>query len=380
MNKGICNINGVIGELTGNDGKSITPFVTFLDVASQVERQKDITHLDVYITTPGGLMEEGEDIVRYFESLKAKGITVHTHAEDEVCSFGVDIFLSGEQRFIDSNAKLMIHNPWVTLTEGDASVIETYAKELRRLEDQSVKGYSEKTGTSIEVLKTLMKKDTFLTPEQAVQFGFATEISNKVQLKAVAFSKLFINQKSEEMAKEPLTKKEAETLLDKFANSLKQLFSPKQVKTVQDATGVEIVFTELEPEDTPEVTDVATVDNVPADGDYVMPSGETYRFEAGALAEIIAAKEDVEEAQEELQEQLEEAQEEVAQLKKQLKQLRQENRTLKATVSSNEEKMKGIYAEFKQLKKSISSDYDFEEEERRDDRRKKGKTRQLFKK
>lgn len=374
MSKGICNINGIIGQMIGDDGKVMTPYVTFLDVAAQVERQKGITHLDVFITTPGGLIEEGDDIVQYFESLKAKGITVHTHAQGAVFSFGVDIFLAGEERFIEEGARLMIHNPWVTLTEGDASTVEAYAKELRKLEDKSNAGYAEKTGVSIEVLKTLMKKDTYLTPQQAVEFGFATQISKKVQLKAVAFSRKF-NLNQNEMSKETLTKDEAESMLDRMFNKMKQFFAPKQLKTVQDANGTEIVFTDLEPDDTPSVGDVATINDTAAQGEHVMPNGETYVFEDGKLTEIKAKEEDD-------NEQLAEALEEVAQLKKQLKQIRKENGTLKETVTSSQEMMKEFEANMKQLKKSIASGFDFDDPESPKGRERSGgaKTRRLYKK
>ena len=47
----------------------------------------------------------------------------------------------------------------------------------------------------------------------------------------------------------------------------------------------------------PQVGDVATVDGEPAEGDYLMPSGETYVFAAGELTEIIAAEGEEEEAE-----------------------------------------------------------------------------------
>lgn len=375
MDRGICNINGVIGQMIGENGKVITPFVTYLDVVSQCERQKNITHLDVYITTPGGLMEEGEDIVQYLESLKTKGITVHTHAKKEVCSFGADILLCGQERFIDENARLMIHNPWVSLKEGDASIIEAYAKELRKLESESIQKYADKTGADANVLKTLMKKDTFLTPQQAVDLGFATQISKNVQLEAVAFSRKFnTNLNNEKMSKETLTKAEAETMLDKMFDSIKQLFAPKQVKVIQDAAGVEITFPDLDPEDIPAIGDKAVVENIAANQEHVMPSGETYVFEAGVLTAIKAKEEDPKEESPELVQALEE----VAQLKKQLKQIEQEKADLQTTVDKSKTVIDSIKEDIIQVKKSIKSGFEFEDPEG-PNYNKKPKTRQLFK-
>jgi hypothetical protein len=305
-----------------------------------------------------------------------------------VCSFGADIFLAGQQRFIDEDCKFMIHNPWVTLTEGDADTVDAYAKELRKLENKSLDSYSSKTGTSKEALKTLMKKDTYLTPEQAVQFGFATEISKKVQLNAVAFSRKF-NPNPNEMSKDALSKKDAETLLDKWANKLKQMLNPKQMKMVLDATGDnEITFTDLAEDDVPGVDDVATIDGSPAEGEFVMPSGETYVFAAGVLTEIKPKEEGGDPpAPEEMQA----LQDEVKQLKKAAKKDAETIKALKKSVSEKDETitehskmLKTIQKDMKQLKKSISSDFEAEEEEGNEGKNGKGgngkpKSRQLFK-
>lgn len=387
---GTCNINGFIGKMLDESGKPMTPFVTFLDVAAQVEHQKGITHLDVFITTPGGLIEDGDEIVEYFETLKAKGITLNTHAVSMVYSFGADIFLAGQQRFIDEDCKFMIHNPWVTLTEGDADTVDAYAKELRKLENKSLDSYSSKTGTSKEALKTLMKKDTYLTPEQAVQFGFATEISKKVQLNAVAFSRKF-NPKTNEMSKDALSKKDAETLLDKWANKLKQMLNPKQMKMVLDSTGdVEITFTDLAEDDVPGVDDVATIDGSPAEGEFVMPSGETYVFAGGILTEI-KPKEDGGDGGEGTPEEMQALQDEVKQLKKAAKKDAETIKALKKsaaekdeTITEHAKMLKSIQKDMKQLKKSISSDFEAEEEEGNEGKNGKSgsgktKSRQLFK-
>ena len=67
-------------------------------------------------------------------------------------------------------------------------------------------------------------------------------------------------------------------------------------KVIQDATGAEIDFTELPDDGAIEVGAIATVDSKPAQGEYLLPDGFTYVFEAGELVEIIEPEEDVEAA------------------------------------------------------------------------------------
>lgn len=58
-------------------------------------------------------------------------------------------------------------------------------------------------------------------------------------------------------------------------------------KVVQDATAMEIDFTELADNDSISVGQVAEIDGNPATGEYVMPDGSTYKFTAGKLTKII---------------------------------------------------------------------------------------------
>ncbi len=101
-------------------------------------------------------------------------------------------------------------------------------------------------------------------------------------------------------------------------------------KVMQDATGIEIDFIDLPDDAVPKIGAEATIDGEPAQGEYVMPEGETYVFNAGVLSEIIE----------------EDAAEEVAML-------RTENKTLKRQLN-------GIKSEVLALKRQVGSKYSFD--------------------
>ena len=64
--------------------------------------------------------------------------------------------------------------------------------------------------------------------------------------------------------------------------------SPKILALVlQDATGVEVNFPDLDTDEIPEIGDHAEIDNKAIDGEYIFPSGDTYVFVNGRLTEII---------------------------------------------------------------------------------------------
>lgn len=76
-----------------------------------------------------------------------------------------------------------------------------------------------------------------------------------------------------------------ETKLDKLLGQVKSFFSPKAV-IIQDANGVELDFTETETIEQIATGESATVDGVPAEGEYTLQDGTIYVFEGGVLTAI----------------------------------------------------------------------------------------------
>ncbi|TYP71485.1 Clp protease ClpP [Aquimarina intermedia] len=366
---GVLNIHGIIGEIPDENGNIMQPNVTFLDVVQQVESQKGITQLDVFIKSPGGFVEEGDDTYNYLISLKQKGVRIRTIVEEVCASAAIKILLAGDERLLIDRPEIMIHNPFGAPGEGDADEIEAYYKDLRRMENGIIDFYASTTGTSKEAIKPLMKKETFLTPEQAIEFGFATGFYTKIPLNAVAFSKNLIT-KSNKMSN-TLDKKEAETLVDKLLSGLKNFGKsekPKNLKVIQDANGTELEFPDLEPDDTPTVGAKTTADAA----EYVMPNGETYVVEDGELKEIKPKEEEA-------------PSEEMAALEEKIEnlvtELAERDNTIQALQKTNKENskaIKGFETEFLALKRSIGSSFKHEKGERKEQHQ--DQKRQVWKK
>lgn len=318
--------------------------VTLTGVREQYEQQKDCEEITLHIHSPGGYVTEGFAIHDYIRSL---GKPVTTIVEGMCYSIATVIALAGDTRLMTSNSDFMIHNPWGGAW-GESSEIQKYADDLKELEQKVANFYAAKTNITSDEALELMKAETFMTPEKALEKGFITEIATV--MKAVAL----FNPNSKTMSKKTLTQDEATSLLDKAVNKIKALLSP-QNKVVQDANGEEIDFPDLENDDTPSKGDKATIDGSPADGERVMPSGETYVFADGVLDEI-KPKED-ESDEDDNSEEVAELQEEVKNLKSQLKAEKKTSKNLK----SENEKMSGAISDLKkdikQVKASISSNF-----------------------
>jgi len=331
-------INGLIGDVGDERG------VSLLDVISQIKSQPNATSFDVFINSEGGLVDVGFDIYDYLKSIERP---INTIATGVCASIATVIFMAGQTRKIKGNCNFMIHLPMSRLEDFQTSEgLENEAAELKKLEKKIIDLYKDTTGTEAEAFKALLKKDTFLEPEQAITLGFATEHIQELQ--AVAF----YNQKSINMST-TISKEDKSWIESKF-DSIAKMFKTEKINLLlQDANGIEVNFTELEDTGTPVLGDVATVDGVPAEGDYIFPSlGDvTIRFVAGAVTEILEPDAGADE---------------MAALKAKIAELEAEKFSLSEKVnaaSGKEEELNKIKTEFVNLKKEITSKFEIDKKE-----------------
>lgn len=350
--------------------------ITLTDVRNQYEAQKDAEEIHMHIHSPGGYVTEGFAIHDYIRSL---GKPVTTIIEGMCYSIATVIALAGDTRKMTSNSDFMVHNPWGGAM-GDSEEVQKYADDLKKLEQKVADFYAAKTNITSDEALELMKAETFMTPEEALEKGFITEIATV--MKAVAK----FNPKSNKMSDKALTKDEAEGLFKNWEKKFKSFFKPKALKVVQDANANDIEFPDLEEDDTPSVGDKATIDGSPAEGEHVMPSGETYVFTGGELTEI---KPDEEEEGGDTSEEMQQLQDEVKSLKseaknreKKFKALQKKNKELEDTISDSNKMLKDMRADMKALNKSFKSGFSHDGGDGNDGKGKgKGEqTRQLFKK
>jgi ATP-dependent Clp endopeptidase proteolytic subunit ClpP len=249
--------------------------VTLATVLKQVQASDKDQPLNVHIHSGGGSVYDGIAIYNLLKSLHQE---VNTISNGLVASIASIIFLAGANRTINTMDNFLIHLP-MSGSQGNAVDLEKTAKELRSIESKLAQIYANETSITVDEAMALMLSDEMLDVEMLKDKGFVTEI---VQFQAVAN----LNNKNNENMSEILTKKEAESLFEKFGNKLKSYFNPEN-KIVQDATGMEIDFPDVEDGIEPIVGDTAIIDGKAADGDYTMPSGQVFKFVAGVLTEIV---------------------------------------------------------------------------------------------
>lgn len=164
-----------IGSYVDESGKLVLG-VELIDVIAQVEKlPPTVDTIEVHIKGPGGLVDVGDSIYDYLESLK-KTKVVNTVQDGDLGSIDTKIFMVGQNRVRDPRFKFVIHNPWNDPGPGDSNHHAANLEQLLASEDALRKFYTKITGISSEGLKPLMDQETDISPEQSVALHFATSL------------------------------------------------------------------------------------------------------------------------------------------------------------------------------------------------------------
>jgi ATP-dependent protease ClpP protease subunit len=95
------------------------------------------------------------------------------------------IAMAGDRIIMPSNAFLMIHNAW-SWTAGDAETMRDQADVLDMISAAYRGTYARKTGLPEAEVADLMNAETWLMADAALASGFATEVSDPVEIRADA--------------------------------------------------------------------------------------------------------------------------------------------------------------------------------------------------
>lgn len=148
--------------------------------AQDIRSLGDIKHIDVRIHSPGGDVFEGMAI---YNLLKNHPAVVHAHIDGLAASMASVIAMAADVIHMPENAMMMIHKPW-GIQGGDADDMRQYADLLDKVEGSLTSAYVKKSGKSEDEIKALLKSETWYTGAEAVQAGFADQLTET--LKAVA--------------------------------------------------------------------------------------------------------------------------------------------------------------------------------------------------
>lgn len=144
------------------------------DLANQVANIPEGWDITVHINSNGGELKEGLGI---YNVLKARDVT--TICEGFAASAGSVIFCAGKKRIMQPASLLFIHQAHMS-AGGNADDFEKAADDLRIVTEAAVAAYKE-CGITVDddTLHEMLKAETWITPDEAVAYGFATQISEE---------------------------------------------------------------------------------------------------------------------------------------------------------------------------------------------------------
>jgi ATP-dependent Clp protease protease subunit len=184
QNEATINIYGDITSIPWFDGD-----FSAVNLSRQLEEMQDVSVIHVHISSYGGEVKEGLAIYNALRAHKAKVIT---YCDSFACSIASVIFMAGDERIMNAASLLMIHNAW-TFAEGNADELRKVADDLEVITSASVEAYKARASISEEEIRELMDNETWIAPDKAVEYGFATGIVEEKPDKASqnAQAKLF---------------------------------------------------------------------------------------------------------------------------------------------------------------------------------------------
>ncbi len=278
----------------------------------------------VGINTFGGDVDTGFSIYNLLLRYKNENkIQLTTRVDGYCASIGVVILLAGDKRIGNQYVTPFVHNAW-TWADGDANDFKQIAEDLQKTNNKIAKLYAEKTSIDFETAINLMNADNFIDAEKVLEYGFYTELENHpINMIMNSFRNF---RKTNNKKLDTNMEKQIMAIYNKLFGSLKN-------KIVFTAENKELDFYELADGDAIVVGVKANFDGQPANGEYLVASGETYVFEAGTLTEI---KEVV-------------ADDEMENLKSENEALKTEIETLKETQNS----LKAENEKFKEFKNQV---------------------------
>lgn len=139
-----------------------------------LEAENPKKEISMYINSPGGVVTAGMAI---YDTMQYIRPAVSTLCIGQAASMGSLLLTAGEKdmRFVLPNARIMVHQPSGGFS-GQASDIERHAQEILDMRARLNKIYVKHTGQTLRKIEDALERDTFMTAEQAQEFGLVDKV------------------------------------------------------------------------------------------------------------------------------------------------------------------------------------------------------------
>jgi len=134
--------------------------------------------ISLYINSPGGSITAGLAI---YDTLQFIKNDVTTICVGQAASMAAVLLAAGtaKKRFALPHAKILIHQPWMSGLQGQATDIEIHAKEILRMRTILNTILAKHTHQSNDRIEKDVERDYIMTAEQSKDYGIIDEVISK---------------------------------------------------------------------------------------------------------------------------------------------------------------------------------------------------------
>ena len=161
----------VVGGIEDSMASLVSAQLLFL------ESENPKKEIAMYINSPGGYVSAGLAI---YDTMQYIRCPVSTVCIGQAASMGSLLLAAGEKdmRFATPNARIMVHQPSGGYS-GVATDIERHATEIIEIKKRLNEIYVKHTGQKLEEVERKLDRDSFMTAEEAKDFGIVDNVYEK---------------------------------------------------------------------------------------------------------------------------------------------------------------------------------------------------------
>ncbi len=157
-------------------GSPIDDYVASLTIAQLLFLESEDPHKDIYlyINSPGGSVTAGLAI---YDTMQYVRPDICTICIGLAASMAQVLLCAGTKgkRYALPHARIMMHQP-LGGTQGRASDIEIYTREMLRIRDMLYEIIAHHTSQPIEKIRQDAERDYYMSPEEALEYGIIDKV------------------------------------------------------------------------------------------------------------------------------------------------------------------------------------------------------------
>ena len=139
-----------------------------------LESENPNKEISFYINSPGGIVWSGLAIYDTMQYVSSKIMTI---CIGQAASADSLLLTAGEKgmRFSLPNSRIMVHQPSGGY-QGQVTDIEIQTNEIKKTKQRLNEIYSKHTGKKINEISSIMERDKYFSPEEAIKFGLIDKV------------------------------------------------------------------------------------------------------------------------------------------------------------------------------------------------------------